>query len=149
MGGSLKGVLSVVLCGNWFSDCLYGTKHFQAASGLTRLRQPENQNRTATACRPIAHSIERYHLTKCQQAPQHSITQFSGCLCLSALRQPETQKKKGRYTICPCLRLFTLSAHYFFGWHSRARYNHVSTTVSGFSDKVSMPSSTNHLAKSG
>ena len=94
MGGSLKGVLSVVLCGNWFSDCLYGTKHFQAASGLTRLRQPENQNRTATACRPIAHSIERYHLTKCQQAPQHSITQFSGCLCLSALRQPETQKKR-------------------------------------------------------
>ena len=23
MGGSLKGVLSVVLCGNWFSGCLW------------------------------------------------------------------------------------------------------------------------------
>lgn len=32
MGGSLKGVLSVVLCGNWFSGCLYGRKRFQAAS---------------------------------------------------------------------------------------------------------------------
>ena len=42
---------------------------------------------------------------------------------------------------------FSRQSAYFFT--SLARYNQVSITVSGFNETVSMPSSTNHLAKSG
>ena len=36
-----------------------------------------------------------------------------------------------------------------YGEFPRARYNQVSTTESGFSERLSMPSSTSHLARSG
>ncbi|EEP66761.1 hypothetical protein GCWU000324_03165 [Kingella oralis ATCC 51147] len=51
-----------------FQAALCSIKRFQAASGLTRLRQSENQNETTTVCRQAACSIRLYRLAKYRRA---------------------------------------------------------------------------------